>query len=37
LLGFIEDLDTYSSAKKAQQSGRIKEKGCTMHDYHKIL
>ena len=37
LLGFIEDLDTYSSAKKAQQSGRIKEKGRTMHDCHKIL
>jgi hypothetical protein len=37
LLGFIEDLDTYSSAKKLQQSGRKKEKGCTMHDYHNIL
>ncbi len=37
LLGFIEDLDTYSSAKKSQQSVRKKEKGRTMHDYHNIL
>ena len=37
LLGLIEDLDTYSSAKKSQQSGRKKEKGRTMRDYHNIL
>jgi hypothetical protein len=37
LLGLIEDLDISSSAKNMQQSGRKMEKGCTMHDYHKIL
>jgi hypothetical protein len=37
LLGLIEDLDVLSSTKKMHQSGRKMEKGCTMHDYHKIL
>ena len=37
MLGLIEDMETSSSAKKTQQSGREKEKGRTARDYHKIL
>jgi hypothetical protein len=37
LLGLIADLESGSSAKKKQDSGRKATKGCSLWNYHKIL
>jgi hypothetical protein len=37
LLGLIEDLESGSSAKKKQDSGRKATKGRSLRNYHKIL